>query len=88
MNKNKYSFYKKPVENKKIYITNTIGDRLIKPTEIQNKLDEIMNKYNCTCFIHPSETENEIKIYIESNHNICKIKKEINTFMINAKYFL
>ncbi len=78
--KNKFMLYKKEVNNKNIFITNNIGNRLIKPKEIQNKIDEINLKYNCISFIRPSGTENVIRIYIEGN-NIEEIKKEINDIL-------
>jgi len=79
--KNNFILYKKEVEDKEIYITNTIGDRLIEPNKLQNELDILMEKYNCFCFIRPSGTENVIRIYIESNSQIEDIKKIIDSLI-------
>tara|TARA_Y100000991_G_C21925960_1_gene328674 strand:- start:871 stop:1146 length:276 start_codon:yes stop_codon:yes gene_type:complete len=79
--KNNFILYKKEVENKDIYKTNKIGDRLYEPIEIQNELDILMEEYNCFCFIRPSGTENIIRIYIESNSNIEDIKDQIDSLI-------
>ena len=76
-----FILYKKEVQNKDIYKTNRIGDRLYEPIEIQNELDILMEKYNCFCFIRPSGTENVIRIYIESNTNIEYIKDQIDNLI-------
>lgn len=79
--KNGFILYKKEVENKDIYKTNKIGDRLYEPIETQNKLDILMEEHNCFCFIRPSGTENIIRIYIESNLNIEYIKDQIDSLI-------
>ena len=79
--KNNFILYKKEVENKDIYKTNTIGDRLYEPVNLQNELDILMEKYNCFCFIRPSGTENVIRIYIESSSNIEIIKDQIDNLI-------
>jgi len=75
--KKKSILYKKKVKDKNLFITNNIGDRLIEPIELQNKLDYINLKYICKSFIRPSGTEDLIRIYIEGN-NCEMIKKEID----------
>ena len=46
-----------------------------------DKLDDIMDKYNCVTFIRPSGTENVLRIYIESNDNLYNIRKEIDYYL-------
>tara|TARA_B100000902_G_C27318915_1_gene923045 strand:- start:112 stop:1503 length:1392 start_codon:yes stop_codon:yes gene_type:complete len=79
--KNNNFLYKKNVEDRSIYKTNKNGDRLIEPKLLQDKLDNIMDIYNCYCFIRPSGTENVIRIYIESNENLYDIRKEIDDYL-------
>ncbi len=76
--KNNNLLYKKEVDDKSIFKTNEVGDRLIEPIEIQNQLDEIMKKYDCYCFIRPSGTENILRIYVEGGNNLYDIRKEID----------
>ena len=78
--KNDNILYKKNVEDRSIYKTNKNGDKLIEPKFLQNKLDIIMEIYNCYCFIRPSGTENVIRIYIEGK-NITNIKNEIDNLI-------
>tara|TARA_B100000424_G_scaffold271071_1_gene272368 strand:- start:219 stop:1592 length:1374 start_codon:yes stop_codon:yes gene_type:complete len=75
--KKKSLLYKKKVKDKNLFVTNNIGNRLIEPIELQNKLDYINLKYNCKSFIRPSGTEDLIRIYIEGN-NYEAIKNEID----------
>jgi len=79
--KNNNILYKKNVKDRSIYKTNKNGDRLIEPKILQDKLDDIMNKYNCFTFIRPSGTENVLRIYIESNDNLYNIRKEIDDYL-------
>jgi len=79
--KNNNLLYKKEVNDKSIFKTNEVGDRLIEPIEIQNQLDEIMKKYDCYCFIRPSGTENILRIYVEGSDNLNDIRKEIDNYL-------
>ena len=85
LKKNKCLTYKKNIENINIFETNSVGDRLTKPIELQYKLDELKKKYNCSCLIYPSDSDNVITIYIESNNNIINIKKQIDSFLTIIK---
>jgi phosphoacetylglucosamine mutase len=84
--KNDFILYKKEVENKDIFKTNEIGNRLLEPKNIQIELDNLMDLYKCFCFIRPSGTENIIRIYIESNFNLDILKLEIDN-LINKIIF-
>lgn len=80
--KNNFILYKKEVADKDIYKTNKIGDRLLEPNNIQNELDNLMNNYDCFCFIRPSGTENVLRIYIETNDNLEDIKSKIDNLIM------
>jgi phosphoacetylglucosamine mutase len=82
--KNKFILYKKTVNDKNSYVTTKNQRRLIKPTNVQNKLDSIMNKYKCFIFIRPSGTENILRIYIEiyQNYDLDLIKSEFDHLLI------
>ena len=56
--------YKMVVKNKDIFKTNKDESRLITPTDLQPKLDEIM-KSGCRVFIRPSGTEDIVRMHIE-----------------------
>jgi len=79
--KNKFILYKKEVPNKEIFETNKVGDRLLNPPLLQNKLDEIMKENKCFCFIRPSGTENVIRIYIEGNVDLNMVKNKISILL-------
>ena len=56
--------YKMVVKNKDIFKTNQDQSRLISPTDLQPKLDEIM-KSGCRVFLRPSGTEDIVRMHIE-----------------------
>lgn len=68
--------YKKKVNDKNLFKTNKIGNKLIEPIDLQNDLDIINKDNNCISFIRPSGTEDVIRIYIEGD-NLNKIKENI-----------
>ena len=78
--KNNNILYKKDVLDRSIFKTNKNGDRLTQPEGIQDKLDLIMDKFNCYCFVRPSGTENVIRIYIEGDA-LNLIKNEVNLIL-------
>ena len=84
VNKNNFLLYKMEIENKDIFKTNLVGDRLIEPKELQDELDVIMQNNDSFCFVRPSGTENVIRIYIEGE-NIDIIKEKIDKLIINLK---
>ena len=76
--KDVYNFYEeKPykmidieIKEKNKYLNNDDGSKLIEPKEIQKKIDEITSKYkNSRILIRPSETEECLRVYIESDND-------------------
>ena len=62
-------------------IMNDIGDRILEPKEIQDKLDIINEKYNSNIFIRPSGTESIVRIYIEGD-DLEILEDEINNIIL------
>lgn len=62
-------------------IMNEIGDRIIEPKEIQDKIDEINCEYNSYIFIRPSGTEPIVRIHIEGE-NIELLEEEIKFILL------
>ena len=55
------------VNNKNKFVTNEEDSKLLKPIEVKNKIEELINKYEkCRILIRPSLVEDYLKIYIES----------------------
>ena len=55
------------ISNKSIFKPNDDETRLVSPIDMQEKIDEIVSKYECgRSFIRPSGTEDVLRIYAEA----------------------
>ena len=72
------------VKNKDEFVCNEDETKLIKPIDLQNYLQSVVNESNnkdirtfSRCFVRPSGTENAIRIYSEAI-NIDEAKRVLN----------
>ena len=74
--------------NKYNIVANEDETKLLEPKNIQDKIDEIMNKYkNCRVLIRPSHDDNYLMIYTEyeNDENNKKIIDEIKKYIEEKK---
>ena len=64
---------------------NKVGDRILNPPHFQEKIDQLSEKYEAKIFARPSGTEPIIRIYIETQNDIEKIKDEITVYFEEQK---
>ena len=71
------------------FIINDEDNKLIEPKNIQKKIDELTKKYDkCRVFLIPSENDNSLRLYIESDSdkNNETIEEEIKNLLKEEKY--
>jgi len=71
------------------FIINDDDNKLIEPKNIKQKIDELSKKYDkCRVFLIPSENDNSLRLYIESDSdkNNETIEEEIKNLLKEEKY--
>jgi phosphomannomutase len=73
------------------FIINDEDNKLIEPKNIQKRIDELTKKYDkCRIFLIPSENDNILRLYIESDceKNNETIEEEIKNLLKEEKYLI
>ena len=75
------------IKDKNKFVTNDGDHKLLEPSDIKNKIEELINKFEKSrIFINPSEVENCLKIYVESKNHNKEIIEEISKFIKEGNY--